>query len=65
MNYLKQLNETKKSLLEAKHASLGLDFNFTCKIDMALTNCINEYTAEEKRLRNEGANDFDILEIIR
>ena len=61
MENLKEINRIKNLLIEAKHASLGMDdFNLTSKLDIALTAFLNEYNEQKK-----GMKGAEILELIK
>ena len=61
MKNLKEINRIKNLLIEAKHASLGMDdFNLTSKLDIALTAFLNEYNEQKK-----GMKGAEILESIK
>ena len=61
MENLKEINQIKNLLIEAKHASLIIDnFDLTSKLDSALIAFVNEYNKQ-----TEGKSGFEILEQIR
>ena len=61
MKNLKEINQIKNLLIEAKHTSLIMDnFDLTSKLDIALTAFVNEYDRQTK-----GKSGAEVLEQIR
>lgn len=60
MKNIKEINKIKNLLIEATHASTGMDFELTSKLDMALIAFVNEFKNKTK-----GLTGSEILEKIR